>query len=94
MLAPMTMHHLIDIAFAAATGLVTWIGKLIWNFFQNEWIEVKEKLTAIEATTRVQAENHLETIQHQGAKTNELLEKVVENQIELNGWLKGWASRD
>jgi hypothetical protein len=75
-------------------GGLGWLGKYVGHSIAKEWRGIKDKLTLIEETTRVQAENHLTTIQVNTGKTNDLLEKVVENQTELNGWLKGRASRD
>lgn len=78
---------------AVIVGGLGWFVKYIGHSIRHEWRGIKEKLSLIEQTTRVQAENHLHTIQENTAKTNELLEKVVLNQVDMNGWLKGRASR-
>jgi hypothetical protein len=83
--------HMIEVA---VTGGFGWVAKYFVRSLQKEWRGIKDQLKLIEQTTRVQTENHLTTIQTNTGKTNDLLEKVVENQIELNGWLKGRASRD
>lgn len=92
---PMTPGY-ITLPHAFVTGLLAflgWVGKYLFGVVREEWRGVKSTISTIEATTRIQAENHLHTIQENGAKTNELLGKMVENQVELNGWLKGRASR-
>lgn len=78
--------HAIVTAFLSVTG---WFGKYVLKNIKQEWKEMKDRLMTIETTTRVQAENHLNTIQANTAKANELLEKMVENQAEMNGFLKG-----
>lgn len=77
---------------AIVTGLLSifgWFSKNLLDSVKQEWKDTKERLVNIESTTRVQAENHLNTIQANTSKTNELLGKVVENQAEMNGFLKG-----
>lgn len=87
------LHYLPHAIVTALIAGVGWLGKYFGSQLVKEWRDAKEKLIAIEATTRVQAENHLHTIEANTAKTNELLTKVVDGQIEMNGWLKGRASR-
>jgi hypothetical protein len=70
-------------------GLLIWFAKYVGRSVKDEWKDTKEKLNAIATTTQVQAENHLTTIQQNTAKSNDLLEKVVEGQAEMNGFLKG-----
>lgn len=77
-----TPHALIGVA-------VSWLCKMLYDVVKTEWSEVKGKLSIIESTTRTQAENHLFTIQSNTSKTNDLLEKVVEGQAEMNGFLRG-----
>lgn len=77
---------------AIVTGLLSilgWFFKNLYNDIKEEWSDTKKRLITIETTTCVQAENHLNTIQANTAKTNELLEKISENQAEMNGFLKG-----
>lgn len=94
MIIPSVSHQIPHMIEAAVTGGFGWVTKYFVRSLQKEWRGIKDQLKLIEQTTRVQAENHLATIQTNTGKTNDLLEKVVENQIELNGWLKGRASRD
>lgn len=84
-------HYVPHAVVTAVLSLLTWFSKNLFNSIKKEWTETKDKISTIESTTRVQAENHLNTIQENGKKTNELLEEVVKNQIELNAWLKGRA---
>lgn len=94
MISPGVAHQVPHAIEAAVTGTLGWGVKYVLHSLQKEWREMKDTLSSIKTTTQVQAENHLTTIQGNTAQTNVLLEKVVENQIELNGWLKGRASRD
>ena len=75
--------------YPAALAMLGWLGKYVFNSFQTEWRDVKTKLNSIAMTTQNQAENHLQTIQHNTAQTNDLLVKVIEGQAETNGFLKG-----
>ncbi len=81
--------HGIEVVVVGGFG---WFVKYIGHAIRAEWQEVKDKLSIIETTAKEQAGNHLHTIQENTSRTNELLEKVVTNQIELNGWLRGRAS--
>lgn len=93
MIAPgyVTLPHAIV---TAVVGILGWGVKYFGGRLVAEWRMVTGKLSTIESTAHELADNHLHTIQENTAKTNALLEKVVDNQIELNGWLKGRASRD
>ena len=74
-------------------GLFSWFVKNLIEEIKSEWRETKIQLTAIESTTRVQAENHLAHIQEESKKQSDYLERLVEGQAEMNGFLKGRASR-
>ena len=78
--------HAIVTSLLAALG---WLGKYVAKSIKAEWQDAKGKLDSIANTTQVQAENHLHTIQENTAKSNVLLERVVEGQAEMNGFLKG-----
>lgn len=78
--------HAVVAAFITAFG---WLVKYVAKSIQQEWKDTKEKLNIMVTTTQVQAENHLHTIQENTGKTNVLLERVVEGQAEMNGFLKG-----
>src|SRR5713226_7780586 len=81
MINPGVTHQIPHVVEAAVTGVLGWIVKYIFHSIQREWQEVKDKLSVIEKTTVEQASNHLHTIEANTSKTNELLEKVVDNQI-------------
>lgn len=93
MIASGVSHQIPHVIEALTTGIAGWAVKYIGHSIRKEWQEVKAKLDELMTITKVQAENHLQTIQTNTSKTNDLLEKVVDNQIEMNAWLKGRASR-
>lgn len=70
-------------------GIVVWIGKYFFSIAKDEWTGMKETLADIRETSKVQAENHLKTIEMNTGKTNEILQEMVKGQAEMNGWLKG-----
>jgi formiminotetrahydrofolate cyclodeaminase len=86
-------HQIPHVVEACVVGGLGWFAKFIGSAISNEWKEVKATLHTIKTTSQEQTSNHLHTIEENTSKTNVLLEKVVENQIETNGFLKGWASR-
>lgn len=93
MISPGVAHQVPHMVEIIVTGGGSWVVKFVTDKLVKEWRGIKETLGRIETTAKVQAENHLQTIQSNTTQTNVLLEKVVENQIELNGFLKGRASR-
>jgi hypothetical protein len=82
-------HYAPHAVVTSVTGLFMWLAKRVGRSIKDEWKDTKDKLNAIATTTQIQAENHLTTIQHNTARSNDLLEKVVEGQAEMNGFLKG-----
>jgi hypothetical protein len=93
-MVPGLTHQVPHMIETVILGGGSWLAKFIGGRIAKEWRGIKETLGRIESTAKVQAENHLTTIQANTSQTNVLLEKVVDNQIELNGWLKGRASRE
>jgi len=83
--------------YSATTALLTaviWLLRIVWKFVSatvNSW---SEKLSTIESTTRVQAENHLCTIQANTTKANDLLEQLLLSQAGTNGFLKAIVEKD
>lgn len=86
---PEYMHYAPHAVVTGLLSILGWFARNLFNSIKDEWNDTKTRLVTIETTTRVQAENHLNTIQQNTSKTNELLEKMNENQVEMNGWLKG-----
>lgn len=62
--------------------------KFGWRAVQHD----RQMLAAIHAELTLQRTNCLATIQAQGARHIELLEKINENQIEQTGYIKGYAA--
>jgi hypothetical protein len=54
----------------------------------EDFKSANEKLAVIEQATRVQAENHLCTIQAESIKQTALLETMIKEQATTNGYLK------
>lgn len=86
---PEFLHYTPHAVAAGVLAMLGWLVKYIAGSIQDEWKETKTKLNTLVSITQVQAENHLNTIQENTQKTNTLLEKVVEGQAEMNGFLKG-----
>jgi hypothetical protein len=63
-----------------------WLGKKAKRGIEEK---ILEPIARIEKIQTVQAENHLQTIQANTAKTVEVLEKMVVAQAETNGFLRG-----
>lgn len=91
MVHPELVHQIPHFIETAVVGGVGVLGKYFGSKVLDEWKEVKEKLDTIATSTQVSAENHLLHIERESEKQTALLEKVVENQAELNGFLKGQA---
>jgi len=73
------------------TTLVSLGGFVIKNVIQairKEWYAAAEKLAVIEGSTRVTAENHLTHIQAETEKQTELLERVIGQITETDGYLR------
>ena len=86
---PEFLHYTPHAVVAGVLAMLGWLVKYIAGSIQDEWQQTKTKLNTLVSITQVQAENHLNTIQDNTQKTNTLLEKVVEGQAEMNGFLKG-----
>ena len=86
---PEFLHYTPHAVVAGVLAMLGWLVKYIAGSIQDEWKETKTKLNTLVSITQVLAENHLNTIQENTQKTNTLLEKVVEGQAEMNGFLKG-----
>jgi hypothetical protein len=65
--------------------LLAIIGRNVWNNVKKD----RETLHGIRAELTLQRTNCLTTIQHQGAEQIQLLEKIVSNNAELNGYIRG-----
>lgn len=89
MVHPDLMYYFRVAAIPGGLAAIGWLGKYFFGLLADEWRDTKEKITLIQHATQVQAENHLQTIQLNTAKTNEILEKMATGQAEMNGWLKG-----
>ncbi len=89
MVSPQLVHHGWQAIETAITGGVLWVGRYFVSLAKEEWDDMKSKINTIATTTQVQAENHLQTIQTNTGKTNDILERMAEGQAEMNGWLKG-----
>lgn len=77
--------------YSVAGVLVLAVGysmKVIFESIKRDWNAALEKLAVIETTTRVQAENHLMTIQTESVKQTKHLEDLVREQSQTNGYLK------
>jgi hypothetical protein len=74
---------------AALLGALGWFGKRAASGFAADIKDAKQRLVTIEETTRVQAENHLATIQANTSKTVEVLEDMRKDQAELLGYIRG-----
>ena len=89
MLHPELTHYEPHMIVGVVLSGLGWLGKYFVGVIANEWRDAKKTLTAIHETAQNQAQNHLEHIQANTAKTNEVLEKMATGQAEMNGWLKG-----
>jgi hypothetical protein len=69
-------------------GLLWWVVKKAFTRAAEELKGVKDQLSAIEAITKVQAENHLHTIEAESLKQTSLLETMIKEQATTNGYLK------
>lgn len=83
------LHYLPHAIVTSLLGGLGWLSKYFVGKAKQEWTEMKTTVGTIESTTREQAGNHLHTIEENTAKTNELLEKLVEGQAEMSGFLRG-----
>jgi len=73
------------------TSLASLGGLVIRKTLQNikkDWDVAMTKLTTIEDIQRIQAENHLQTIQAESVKQTGLLTDMLQAQAETNGYLK------
>jgi|SRR5579863_2336470 len=64
-------------------GLGGFVIKKAIDSMRTEWRGAMDKLATIEDTTRIQAENHLHTIQDEAKKQTALLETLVKEQTEM-----------
>ena len=93
----MSLHYLPHaIVGAILTGLGT-VGKFFMSRLisdvKAEWTKVTARLERIESVQIVQSENHLATIESNTTRTNELLEKIHDGQMEMSGFLKGMTGK-
>jgi len=69
-------------------GFVVYTAKKAIGALKGQWSGAMDKLSIIENTTRVQAENHLNTIQQEAVKQTDLLGTMIKEQATTNGYLK------
>ncbi len=75
-------------------GGVWWTMKKIFSGIKTEWVKLRDGIDRIEKIQTVQAANCLTTIQANGARTNEILEKMELQSAELTGFLKGILNKN
>lgn len=70
-------------------GAITWL--IMWPFrkLKKEWEGASKKLDVIQEELLHQRTNHLTHIERHTKDTVSVLDKIRENQIEMNGYLKG-----
>jgi len=73
---------------SALVGLVWWIMKKALKAAADQLKGVKEQLSEIQQITKIQAENHLSTIERESLKQTSLLETMIKEQAETNGSIK------
>ena len=78
----------------AVFGFIWWGIKNMFSKMKTEWTKVLDGLERIEKVQGVQAANCLTTIQANGARTNEILEKMELQSAELTGFLKGILNKN
>lgn len=76
LLSPMVIHWVIGVMTTALVSLVTWNVKIGFKVAKDKLESAEAKLNSIEATTKVQAENHLKTIQDESLKQTAILERI------------------
>lgn len=92
-----TTQHLHSIFYyiggsGAGVSILWWLVKRLVSdkvtAAKQAWTDVVKKVDVIVDTTRIQAENHLCTIQNESIKQTTLLQDLVKEQAETNGFLK------
>lgn len=83
----------IKVIAVSAIGLVCSLGLFMLRAaikrIKQEWHQAKAGIHTMNSRLATITENHLAHVQDNTSKTVELLEKVVEGQAEMNGYLKG-----
>lgn len=78
----------------AVAGGIWWAMKKFIGSIKTEWAKILDGLDRIEKVQGVQAANCLTTIQANGIRTNEILEKMELQSAELTGFLKGILNKN
>jgi hypothetical protein len=72
----------------AIGSALLWFARALGSRFKRDWDTAMEKLGNIEQKVSVQAENHLYSIQEESKRQTTLLQDMVKEQAETNGYLK------
>lgn len=73
---------------AGLAGILRFMFKETIDSLKKDWDKAMCQLDDISKTTKVQAENHLHTIEGEAVKQTALLSEMIREQSETNGYLR------
>src|ERR1700733_15388334 len=82
------VYWVIGVLLSALASLGTFMIRRFILGIKQDFQTAMSQLSVIEQTTRIQAENHLCTIQAESIKQTALLSEMIKEQATTNGYLK------
>ncbi len=82
------VYWVVGVLVSALVSLSAFLINRLVQAVKKDFQTAMAQLSTIENTTRVQAENHLFTIQTESIKQTQLLAEMIKEQATTNGYLK------
>jgi hypothetical protein len=93
-LTPSTLRVVAVTALGALGTIGLILLRQVLKTIKHEWTQAKVGIHTMNSRLTTITENHLTHVQENTAKTVELLERMANEQAELNGYLKGKLDRN